>query len=352
MLFKRYMLLLMMMLFTMTTFSQNTINQVDANGKKQGTWKKYNDKKELLYEGTFKNDVPIGEFKYYHSNGKLKSRSFFIQGTHKVRTTLYHENEQKAAEGIFIDQLKDSIWNYYNQSGQLINIESYKNGKKEGHWATYSSQTGILLTESDYSDDQLNGLNKTYYPDGKLNTVTPYINGKINGVLESYYPDNKIFTRGTYHQNLKEKNWDIYDETGHIRKTVEYEKSRIIRTYLYIYIGENGQKINQDLIAYFHKTDNKTQIVLNNGKIINSTESFETVCQYLDFIDFFIINPSYAASYNAIMDYKDISNQDMPEAVEVVLKPATSDPVIAEGDHAKQVKSLFVKELPKESTEE
>ncbi len=348
----QYVLALFLISMSALLFSQPAENNVDANGKKQGYWKKYNDKKELLYEGQFKNDVPVGEFKYYYSNGKLKSRSFFIQGTHKVRTIIYHENEKKAAEGLFVDQIKDSIWNYYNSEEQLITVESYKKGKKEGHWATYSSQTGILLEEWDYSDDVLNGKHKTYFVDGNLNTTISYINGKMNGVIESYYPNKNIYIRGIYHEDNKEKNWDFYDEEGHIRKTIEYAKSKVVNTYLYLYNGSNGQKLNQNLIAYFHKVGDQSQAVMRNGKFFNMTESFEKVCQFLDFVDFFIINPSYAAAYDVIMDYKELGEGDdeigNSDAIEVILKPAAAEPVIAEGDHAQQVKALFVKELPKE----
>lgn len=345
----RFLLVMLFVMFSWSLFSQDPENKIDAKGQKQGYWKKYNDKKELLYEGHFKNDVPIGEFKYYHSNGKLKSKSVFIQGTHKVRTIIYHENEKKAAEGNFIDQLKDSIWNYYDTKGQLITVESYQQGKKDGHWATYSAQTGIILEECDYSDDLLNGVHKTYFVDGSLNTLISYINGKMNGLLETYYPNKQIYFRGMYHQDLKEKNWDFYDESGHIRKTIEYVQSSPKNTYLYLYVGENGQKINQNLIAYFHKTGEKTQAVMHNGKYFNSTDNFETVCQFVDFVDFFIVNPSYAAAYSVIMDYKELDEEEFgPGVIEVILKPAPAEPVIAEGDHAKQVKSLFIKEMPKE----
>ena len=45
-------------------FSQGE-NKIDANGQKQGEWKKYHENGMLRYIGTFKNDKPIDEFKYY-----------------------------------------------------------------------------------------------------------------------------------------------------------------------------------------------------------------------------------------------------------------------------------------------
>ena len=69
-------------LFAFSLYGQDTanINKTDASGRKQGVWKKY-EKGKLVYEGQFKDNVPYGTFRYYHTNGKLKSTTDFIQGT-------------------------------------------------------------------------------------------------------------------------------------------------------------------------------------------------------------------------------------------------------------------------------
>lgn len=337
-------LLIILLLSVSISFAQTANNQVDAKGKKQGYWKKYDDKGTLLYEGTFKNDVPVGVFNYYHKNGKLKSTTNFIQGVHKVFTTMYHENGKKAAEGIFIDQQKDSIWNYYSENSQLINTESYNKGVKDGIWRTYSVQTGTLLEEENYSNDKLNGTKKSYFTNGNLSTQIEYINGKMNGAAESYYPDKTLSSKGLYHQNSRHGNWDFYDKNGRIRKSVEYNHAKELKHYLYLYVGSNGQKVNQDLVAYFHKTGDKTTVTMKNGKTFTSTDSYETATEFLDFVDFTVVNPSYTAAYSSIIKYRDLDK----ESIEVILSPATEEPVISQGDQAMGIKMLFKTGLPKD----
>lgn len=341
---KKIAALLLISAFLMALPAQTPINQVNSKGKKEGLWKKYDDKGNLLYVGNFKNDVPVGEFTYYHKNGKLKSKTTFIEGPHIVRTIIFDENEKKAAEGKFIDQDKDSIWNYYNAKGTLIKSESYKLGVKHGPWKTYSSQTGILLEECSYKEGLLHGKFTTYFTDGKVNTRIDYLDGKMHGLCESFYPEEKIYMRGYYTKGMKNHNWDTYDENGRIRKTVEYKNSQIVRTYIYFYVGSNGQKVNQDLIAYFHKEGNGTRLYTRNGKSMLSTDSFEVAIAFLDFVDFCLINPSYAVSYPSIIKYRKIDS----DSIEVTLSPKTEEPVICQGDHAKTVMMLFNNELPKE----
>ena len=43
------------------------VNKIDAKGKKQGVWKKYHPNGMLRYTGSFKDDKPVGVFKYYFS---------------------------------------------------------------------------------------------------------------------------------------------------------------------------------------------------------------------------------------------------------------------------------------------
>ena len=97
---KRIIILAICLLLPFLMMAQEKINVKDKTGKKQGVWKKY-ENGQMVYEGQFKDDVPYGTFKYYHSNGKLKSVTEFQQGVHKVKTTIYHENGHKASEGAY-----------------------------------------------------------------------------------------------------------------------------------------------------------------------------------------------------------------------------------------------------------
>ena len=53
--------------------TETSINQTDSRGRKQGHWiKKYPDQ-TILYEGYFKDDHPVGEFRRYYEDKTLKS---------------------------------------------------------------------------------------------------------------------------------------------------------------------------------------------------------------------------------------------------------------------------------------
>lgn len=323
-----------------------TINKSDSQGRKQGVWKKY-EKGKLVYAGQFKDNVPFGTFKYYHANGKLKSTTDFIQGVHKVHTTIYHENGHKASEGIFIDQVKDGEWRYYANTDTLITIEHYAKGKPTGCWKTFSAQTGQLLEETNYVDGKMSGVHKTYYTNGNLSLEENYLNGKLNGKSTAYYPKQNISSTGDLLNGYRIGSWDFYDVNGKIRSTVEYKDQKVSKNYVYLYMKGQGQKINQDAIAYFMKAGDKSVAVLRNGNKITIDETLDEVVLWADFMVFTRISPSILAASDAIVGYRKVEDGDN-DAIIVRLNPATDYEVYAEGREAKMVKSLFDTEMPKE----
>lgn len=341
---KIFTLLLFSILLSINTYAQSdTLNRTDSKGKKQGYWKKY-DKNILLYEGRFVNDVPTGIFKYYLENGKLKSITNFLNGTHKVKTVMYHDNESIAAEGEFIDQQKNGPWKYYAKDGKLIKEEFYAKNLKQGDWKTYSAQTGILLEEETYLDGALNGVQKRYFTTGEINTIIPYINGKMNGLAEVYYPNNVLSTRGMYHNNLRNGIWDYYDESGKLRKSIDFKNDRPLKTDLCLYNGSHQQKMNQDNIAYFQKVGDKINVISKDEKVMSFTDDWDSFKYWIDIIDFIPVSPSIYAAYNAVKGYNEIDEN----TVEVLIKPTPQLKVIAKEDYAKIVRAAFNLEIPEE----
>lgn len=322
------------------------INRTDAVGRKQGVWKKY-EKGVLVYEGQFKNDVPYGVFKYYHANGGVKTVSDFRQGVHKVQTTLYHENGHKASEGLFVDYQKQGTWHYYTNTDILIAVENYDHGKRNGTWKIFSPKNGILLEESNYSGNRLNGIHKTYYINGELSLEENYIDGKLNGRCTAYYPKKIISSVGNYHNGFRIGTWDVYDTQGKVRSTVEYKDKKVLKTYIYLYSKGQSQKINQDMVAYFLKRDNKAVAVLTNGTRIELEEDIDKVSLWVDFMVFTRIAPRVIASTDAIVGYKEVEDSDN-DAITIKLRPDPGLEIYSEGNEAKMVKALFNHEKPVE----
>src|ERR1035437_8927267 len=74
--------------FTAVT-AQTALNQSDSKHLKQGKWVgKYSDG-TVRYDGSFINDKPVGAWKRYHENGKLKATLLYVPKSDKVKAQLF-----------------------------------------------------------------------------------------------------------------------------------------------------------------------------------------------------------------------------------------------------------------------
>ena len=78
--------------------SDTLLNYIDDNGLKQGYWKKYYDDGNMEYDGYFKNDKPVGEFKRFFPGNKIKAIMNYKEDGKTVKATLFYQNAKKAAE--------------------------------------------------------------------------------------------------------------------------------------------------------------------------------------------------------------------------------------------------------------
>ena len=119
-------------------------NQLDADGRKTGRWKVEYPNGKTQYEADFVEGRPVGEMLRYYENGALRARIIFDKEGSRSYAYLYYSNRKPAAEGIYVDQQKDSIWTYYSEFDGSVRIrEPYEKGL-------------------------LHGISQSYYPGGEV----------------------------------------------------------------------------------------------------------------------------------------------------------------------------------------
>ena len=103
--------------FNFSVFAQNNdqLNFTDSKGQKQGYWRKTNEIGQLKYEGNFKDNKPIGHFIYYYPGGQKKAETDYSKNGTFARTKLYHELGEIKATGNYLNEKKDSIWNFFDE---------------------------------------------------------------------------------------------------------------------------------------------------------------------------------------------------------------------------------------------
>ena len=223
--------------------SQNadSINQTDAQGRKQGFWKKVDQTGIVKYEGYFKDDVPYGEFRYFYEDGKIKAISQIFDAGKSSYTKTVHPNGKLMSNGKYTDKAKDSLWKYYDEAGSMLAEEFYLENKKEGEWKTFHKEGGIseILT---YKNDVLNGKWIQFCTDGTLKLEANYADGAMEGMAVYYYNTGVIKAKGNFTKGLKNGRWEFFTREAQLEKTEIYSEGRLFSTETLIEIPEEHQE--------------------------------------------------------------------------------------------------------------
>lgn len=226
----RFNLLFLLLFFSIISLNgQDTINRTDANGKKQGFWRKTGKDGKKIYEGRFRNDKPVGEFNYFYPDGKVQAVTKMIPNSDRAETVTYFNNGKKNAEGHYLHQKRDSTWRFFSEvDGVLISEEFYKDGKKEGIAKNYYPEGGISETTT-WKNGIKEGPWSSFMPDGKTKLSLNYKNNEKDGPVKCYFPNGKLWFAGRYVNGDASGTWIYFDDKGIPKKKEYYEKGQIIK---------------------------------------------------------------------------------------------------------------------------
>ena len=209
-----------MLLSVQLTFAQ-PINQTDAKGKKQGVWQKsYPKSKAFEYKGQFKDNKPVGTFTYYYPSSKVKAVVIHDDKTGRSVATMYHESGVVYAKGIYRNQLKDSIWDYYGPSGRQSLKETYTKDKLNGKTTVYyvsedpTDKRLLPAKVTNYVNGVIDGEVTEYFESGVVKSKATYVKGLINGMFTTNHPNGKPMMMERY-KNGSRHGWSAtYDPAG------------------------------------------------------------------------------------------------------------------------------------------
>ena len=216
----------LLFLISGSLWAQNSVNQTDAQGRKQGYWTKKDTDGKVIYQATFKDDKPVGEMKRFHPNEKLKAVMTFVEGSDLSDAQLFDEQGKLIAQGKYSEQKKTGEWKYLDNS-KVVSTETYVNGQKNGTSKRFY-KTGELLEESIWQNDKLHGMYHSYFQDGKPYIECNYANGLRNGTFKTWFPNGELEIEGKYTDNVRDTNWNYYDEKGIPRYVLKFDLGKLL----------------------------------------------------------------------------------------------------------------------------
>jgi len=210
-------------------YSQDTVNQVDREGRKQGTWRKSDQEGFLIYEGQFRDDLPYGKFTYYYQNGKTQTVSEISENGRVARITSWFPNGKLMARGKYLNQQRDSLWQFYSEfDGVLVSEEFYVKGKKHGPEKIFYPGKGVAEIIP-WQEGVKEGNWEQFYDDGAPKLQGSYVNDEKEGPFKTFFVNGKLLATGQYRNGHQDGTWTYYDETGKVTMKEYYDDGILVR---------------------------------------------------------------------------------------------------------------------------
>lgn len=205
------------------------INQVDSRGRKQGYWKIYDSSGELKFQGNYLDGKPVGDFVFYYPSGRKQAE---VKNQDQGKVTymrMYHPDGKLAATGKYINQKKDSTWQYFNhEDGTLASEDFYLNTLKSGEWKTYYP-SGQVMEVTTYRDDIRQGPWIQYFSDGSVKAEGTYIDDVLDGQFTVRHLNGKVEISGQLVNGVKEGTWVYLNEIGELLIKEIYKNGDLIK---------------------------------------------------------------------------------------------------------------------------
>jgi antitoxin component YwqK of YwqJK toxin-antitoxin module len=214
----------LLVISALATCQTNTgLNKTDQLGKKQGHWIKKYPNESIMYDGFFKDNYPVGEFKRYYEDQTLKSILIYNDNGTEVVATVFHANGFISSKGKYVNQKKEGKWQFFSKSvnGYLISEEYYSGNLRNGPSLKFYPDSTIA-ERLNYINGIKQGEYIQNYANGAICLKSNYLNGKINGKFEVWSENGKPECSGQYKNDVRDGLWLIYNSDGTIKYKVEY----------------------------------------------------------------------------------------------------------------------------------
>lgn len=212
----KHIVILILLAFVNVSFAQK-INQLDANGKRDGVWKKnFDGTKVLRYEGQFDHGKEVGTFKFYK---KIKNKPVltavkeFHPENNIADVTFLSSTGKVISKGQMEGKNYIGDWVYYhNNSDKIMTTEHYNaNGKLDGDKLTYY-ENGELAEKAFYKNGMLEGASKWFSEEGVVLKDFQYKNNELQGVSKYYDQEGNLLAEGAYKKGRKDGIWKYYKD--------------------------------------------------------------------------------------------------------------------------------------------
>ena len=215
-----------------------------AQGKLDGSFKKYNSSGILIEESNYSEGIQQGEAFEYYTQGALARKASFLNDKLYGTAIDFQPNGDTSEISYYPPSENANLYYAYYPDGKLRYESQMENGNVFGTWKRYFHNGNVAVSGYRNKDGSEEGKKINYCENGQILVESYYINGKLDGELIRNSASGKrlvkeIFEKGVVQQviiynsddsekeiiSLKDNKLEyvLHDEYGVIYQKVAYQ---------------------------------------------------------------------------------------------------------------------------------
>lgn len=223
--------------------------------------------KGALNSSEISNAKAVGDYEYYHANGKLQSigtrndkgefegptrfyneegvliaeNNYLASQLHGTQKTFFTNGQEKNVFQVF-DGKRTGKCLHYDDKGELRQSHNLVDGVSEGEQLAYFPN-GVLRERSFYLLGKEHGQQQYFHENGQLSYQREYQAGKLNGDMLVWDKHGQLIEQSHYVNGKREGEKTSYDSFGNIKQIDNYKDGRNVGARHRYYPG--GQQLKE-----------------------------------------------------------------------------------------------------------
>jgi antitoxin component YwqK of YwqJK toxin-antitoxin module/Tfp pilus assembly protein PilF len=205
-----------------------------------------------------------------------------VDGKNQGKFKIVNTHGQMVSELNYVDNELDGLQRYFYETGQVSEETYYSKGVKNGETKEYL-KNGNLQSVGNYKDGKLNGTFLTYYVNGGKQCELNFIDDVRDGKVICYYVNGKKKNELNYTQGKLNGKLENYNEVGDLTASYNYVNDELEGDGITYFDGKiikskTAYKAGKVVDSYKEYSENQTltkEILYENGKIKKENEYYE-----------------------------------------------------------------------------
>lgn len=183
--------------------NNDSINQTDIEGKRQGRWivtnklmkpplPEYKDDQKVE-EGRYSDGKKIGIWTAWYPNGVMKNRLTFENGRPFGKAITYHDNGKIFEEGLWKNNRWIGDYKMYYDNGEVQHDFKFNQSGKRDGIQIYKADNGTEIIKGEMKDGKEVGTWEEHYDNGDLRSEMVFLDGTLDAAkttnFEQHSPD-------------------------------------------------------------------------------------------------------------------------------------------------------------------